>query len=129
MKAPGRRGLRSIRHRVTTAALALVVLLGAAGCGSAAHFSSGTTARAPDEVLIRGFAFVPRTITVKAGATVTWVNEDVAVHNIVADHGTFPSSTDLNQGQKYSHTFNTPGTYRYICGLHTFMTGTVVVTG
>lgn len=107
----------------------LALLLGTAACGSPAHFSSGTTARAADEVLIRGFVFVPRTITVRAGTTVTWLNQDTAVHNIVADHGAFPSSPNLNQGAKYSHTFNTPGTYRYICGVHTFMTGTVVVTG
>lgn len=111
------------------AALLLVVVL--TGCGSSGHGSSGGTAAPPaaNEVVIRNFAFVPATITVKAGTTVTWVNEDSVVHNIAADHGSFPSSPDMNQGDKYSHTFNTAGTYRYLCGLHTYMSGTVVVTG
>ena len=118
-------------YRITASAVAVLVVMFLSGCGSSGRTSSGGTAAPPaaNEVVIKNFAFVPATITVKAGTTVTWVNEDPAAHNIVADHGSFPSSQDLSQGDKYSHTFNTAGTYRYICGLHTYMTGTVVVTG
>ncbi|HVA74086.1 MAG TPA: cupredoxin domain-containing protein [Acidimicrobiales bacterium] len=119
-----------IRYRIAAVATALVLVVVAAACGSSGPSSSSTTAtQSANEVVIKNFAFVPHTITVKAGTTVTWVNEDSVVHTVVADHDTFPSSSNLNQGGKYSHTFNTPGTYPYICGVHKYMTGTVVVTG
>lgn len=118
------------RYRITIFAAVLLLAMSLAACGSSGHPSStASTEPTANEVVIRNFAFVPATITVKTGTTVTWVNEDPVVHNIVADHGAFPSSADLNQGDKYSHVFNAPGTYRYICGVHTYMTGTVVVTG
>lgn len=129
-RGPSRRG-RPRRGVLRVAALLGAVLLVAVGaaCGSSGHSSSTATSRvAANEVVIKNFAFVPQTITVKAGTTVTWVNEDPVAHSIVADHDTFPSSSILNHGDKYSHVFNTAGTFPYICGVHPFMTGTVVVT-
>jgi plastocyanin len=38
-------------------------------------------------------------------------------------------SQDLSQGQTFSTTFTTPGTFPYVCGIHPFMNGTVVVRG
>lgn len=128
----GRRHYPVLRRAVLrTAAVAGAILLvaSAAACGSSGQPSSSATSRVPpNEVVIKNFAFVPQTITVKAGTTVTWVNEDAVAHSVVADHDTFPSSSLLDHGAHYAHTFNTAGTYPYICGVHPFMTGTVVVT-
>jgi plastocyanin len=71
-------------------------------------------------------AFSPRTLTVVAGTTVTWTNYDEDPHTVTADDGSFTSQSVAN-GQSFSHTFDTPGTFAYHCEFHPDMTGTVVV--
>ncbi|HET7021476.1 MAG TPA: cupredoxin family copper-binding protein [Xanthobacteraceae bacterium] len=78
------------------------------------------------EVEIDQFAFVPQRITVKAGTTVTWINEDDAPHTVASSNKLFKSKA-LDTGDKFSFTFTTPGTYAYFCSVHPHMTGTVVV--
>ena len=77
-------------------------------------------------VEIDQFAFVPQRITVKAGTTVTWTNEDDAPHTIASSNKLFKSKA-LDTEDKFSFTFTTPGTYAYFCSLHPHMTGVVVV--
>jgi amicyanin len=81
----------------------------------------------PNEVNIDNFAFAPATLTVKAGATVTWTNKDEDPHTVVDNGGAFRSQA-LGSGGTYSFTFPTAGTFDYICSVHPFMHGTVVVT-
>ena len=81
----------------------------------------------PDAVNIDGFAFAPATLTVKAGSTVTWTNKDEDPHTVVAGDGTFRSEA-LSAGGTYQFTFPIAGTFDYICSIHPFMHGTVVVT-
>lgn len=76
---------------------------------------------------IANFAFSPATITVKAGATVTWTNKDEDAHTVTANGKAFSSPT-LSNGQAFSFTFRTPGRYPYLCTIHPFMTAVVVVT-
>ncbi|MDD1645686.1 MAG: cupredoxin domain-containing protein [Methanomicrobiales archaeon] len=76
-------------------------------------------------VTIQNFAFVPGTLTITRGTTVTWVNQDSAPHTVVGD--AFSSNT-LSKGSAYSFTFGNAGTYRYHCGIHPSMTGTITVT-
>ena len=84
-------------------------------------------AQAADSVvLIDQFTFTPQRITVKAGATVTWTNEDDVPHTIASSSKLFKSKA-LDTGDKFSFTFTTPGTYEYFCSLHPHMTGAVVV--
>jgi plastocyanin len=78
------------------------------------------------QVEIRGFQFAPTTVEVKAGDTVTWVNDDEEIHSIVANQGSF-TSPGLDAAQRYSTRFEQPGTYEYHCALHPQMKGTVVV--
>ena len=75
---------------------------------------------------IRGFAFRPQTIRVKAGATVKWTNDDAAKHTVSATSGSF-SSRELAKGQTYARRFPRAGTFRYLCALHPAMKGAVVV--
>ncbi|HEY6736422.1 MAG TPA: cupredoxin family copper-binding protein [Candidatus Saccharimonadia bacterium] len=78
---------------------------------------------------IKDMAFSPAGLTVKAGTTVTWKNEDSVSHNVVETDGQAgPSSGTLANGQTYSFAFSTPGTYHYHCSIHPSMTGTVTVT-
>lgn len=80
----------------------------------------------PNAINVDNFAFAPAELTVPAGTTVTWTNHDEDPHNIVAEGGQFRSPT-MGSGATFSYTFATPGTYAYVCGIHPFMHGTVVV--
>jgi plastocyanin len=82
---------------------------------------------AADSVTIRNFAFVPQVVTVKAGTTVHWTNNDTEAHTATSDTGAF-SSPVLQPGAGYSFTFTKPGTYSYHCTIHPFMTAKVVVS-
>ena len=71
--------------------------------------------------------FAPATMTVSAGSTVRWVNNGILPHTATAA-GQFDSGI-LMAGETWSRTFDSPGTFNYICTLHPEMTATVLVTG
>jgi amicyanin len=85
------------------------------------------TAAATIAVSIDNFTFNPQTLTVKAGATVTWTNKDDIPHGIAWAGGAFAKSKALDTDDVYSFTFTTPGTYKYFCYIHPHMTGNIVV--
>ena len=94
--------------------------------------SSGTdpgTPVAATSLTIANFAFAPADATVRVGSTVTWTNQDQEAHTVTSkDSGGPLRSPTLNGGQSFSYTFTAPGRYEYLCTIHPFMTGTVVVT-
>jgi plastocyanin len=93
--------------------------------------SSSVTAPAArvtgDAVNIDNFAFVPATLTVAAGSTVTWTNRDEEPHTVVANDGSF-HSPGMGSQATFSYKFATAGTFDYVCSIHPFMHATVVVT-
>ena len=70
--------------------------------------------------------FVPSTITIDAGGTVTWTNAGTRRHTVTANDRTFDSGI-LAVGGRWSHTFTTSGRFSYVCDLHPNMVGAVVV--
>jgi LPXTG-motif cell wall-anchored protein len=84
------------------------------------------TAAASGAVTIQNFAFSPKSITVNVGDTVTWTNEDDVEHSATAKDGSFDTGL-LGNGKSRSQTFNTAGTFQYICKPHPFMHGTITV--
>ncbi len=99
---------------------ALIPLLVLSGCTQQSNNYGGNT------VSIQNLAFNPSTLTVTAGTTVTWINNDNVDHNVMSSTGAFSSGT-LANGQSYTYTFNTPGTYDYSCTIHPSMKGTIIV--
>jgi plastocyanin len=81
---------------------------------------------AEQAVQIGDGSFGPATLTVAVGDTVTWTNADSSPHTVTSEDGTFDSG-NLDEGQVFSHTFTTPGTFAYRCEYHSDMTATVVV--
>ena len=77
-------------------------------------------------VKIDNFTFTPKSVTVKAGTTVTWTNQDDIPHTVTSTTKQFRSKA-LDTEDKFTFTFSTPGTYDYFCSLHPKMTGTIVV--
>ncbi|MET0481215.1 MAG: plastocyanin/azurin family copper-binding protein [Mycetocola sp.] len=105
--------------------------------------SSPTSSAVNSDVTLVSLNFMPETLTVSAGDTVTWVNGESITHTITS--GTFSdvdettglrgSETpdglfDQRLGEKggtFSYTFETAGTYPYFCDIHDGMNATVVV--
>jgi len=101
--------------RAILAALPLCVLL------------SGAPADADGNVItIKHFMFNPMDVTVPAGTDVTWENQDGEPHTVVSLTGDFRSQA-LDEKDKFSHRFDKPGTYKYICSIHPKMVGTITV--
>jgi plastocyanin len=80
------------------------------------------------EIGIDNFKFAPTPLTVPKGATVTWVNRDDIPHSIVLQTLGFHSKPMDTDGS-VSLRFDQPGKYEYMCGLHPFMRGQVIVQG
>lgn len=78
-------------------------------------------------VHIRNFAYVPARLTVTAGTTVRFVNDDSEAHTVTAASGRTFDSGGLDSGETWTHPFATPGAYGYLCALHPYMRGTIVV--
>ncbi len=77
-------------------------------------------------VKISNLTFGPQAITITAGTTVTWTNDDDLPHTVVATDKSFRSKP-LDTGDRFSFTFAKPGAYAYFCSIHPMMTGKVVV--
>jgi plastocyanin len=78
-------------------------------------------------VSIDNFTFAPRTLKIKTGTTVTWINRDDIPHGIASSNNAFAKSKTLDTDNSYSFIFTTPGTYQYFCYIHPHMVGSIVV--
>lgn len=79
------------------------------------------------QVKIDNFNFSPSPLTVPAGSTVTWTNQDDVPHNVVSAEGKTLKSPVLDTDEKFSYTFTKAGVYPYYCAIHPKMNGKVVV--
>jgi plastocyanin len=86
----------------------------------------GFSAVADTDIGIDQFSFRPERLTVKAGTTITWTNDDDIPHTVASSNQLFKSKA-LDTADKFSFTFRTPGVYEYFCSIHPHMTGTIVV--
>jgi len=135
-------------------ALAGLIVVGAAGCGSGggdesnsatntetsaeegeAGSAAETSGNAPApsggavrsaKVEIADFAYNPDPVTIEEGGKVIWKNEDSVAHTATAEDGSFDTGT-IEEGKLKSETFKQPGTYTYVCSIHPQMHGTIEV--
>jgi hypothetical protein len=84
----------------------------------------GVAAAADETVLMDGGHFVPPSVEITVGDTVTWTNRDALLHDASGDGWATEQITD---DESTSVTFDTAGSFDYICTIHPSMTGTVVV--
>jgi len=74
---------------------------------------------------IKNFAFVPDHLTVSAGDTVVWKNEDMVPHTATVQ-GAFDSK-EIDSTKTWSYKADRKGTFSYICTYHPFMHGELIV--
>ena len=103
---------------------------GGGGAPPPASTQSASSGSAPagggSTVEIMNFMFMPGSLTVPVGTTVTWKFDDSTDHTVTADDNSFASSPMAN-GQTFTHTFSSAGTVAYHCSIHPFMKGTIIV--
>ena len=80
-----------------------------------------------------GIYYIPPTLTVSKGTTVTWKNADSTLHTVTSgsaetgEVGTMFDSSYMTAGKTFQYTFSNAGTVDYHCVLHPYMMGKVVV--
>lgn len=134
--------LRATGGSGTAVALGSGVAAGAQETGTATETPSGTGTGTgtdtdggggggggPTEEVIVGpggsLVFEPETLEITPGTTVRWV-WDSDMHNVVPEsqpedanwEGEGSPGTTFDTGHEYSHTFETLGTYEYVCTPH-----------
>ena len=125
-------------RRTTTLVTGLLLAAALTACGgsssggasAAVGPSANSSIPAGPTVTIKDFTFSPATLNVKVGTTVTFIQEDSIPHNATGtgSDDVIKSASTMTKGQTYKVTFTKAGTYPYMCSIHPFMTGTVVVT-
>jgi len=117
---------RQYRGGALVLVLAGALLLAACSSGGGSKPSSGA-ATATKSITISNFMYTPMTASVAPGSTVTVTNKDSVTHTLSATGGQF-NTGDIGPGQ--TKTFTAPskaGSYGYICNIHQYMKGTIVV--
>ncbi len=79
---------------------------------------------APNEVFMQAIAFNPMEITIQAGESVTWTNQDIVPHTATSGNpedenlGAIFRSAQFGQGGTFTHTFEDAGEFVYFCEVH-----------
>jgi plastocyanin len=73
------------------------------------------------------YHFVPATVYVNVGESVTWTNDSDAAHTVDSDTAGELDSGNIAEGATFDHTFSATGTIAYHCDIHDYMKGSVVV--
>lgn len=122
------RARNAVSGAFVATALAALAITGCSDDAAPAEGAADSAAAGTAAVEIVDFTFAPREVRVPAGTTVVWTNRDAAAHT-VEDRSQLraPESEELREGDEFSLTYDEAGTYPYVCGIHNYMTGTVVV--
>ena len=86
-----------------------------------ASLFAGPSAAATATVTANSSSFSPASVSIAVGDTVSWPN--LSGHTVKADDGSFSSGF----ASSFTHTFETAGTFDYICTYRPYMKGTVLV--
>jgi plastocyanin len=136
--------MRRLRRHPLVASAAVTAFAAASLFGGAAALAKGPGASAsakapkPVTVSVADFYFGPDTVTVKKGGSIKWVwaPTNVEPHDVHLKSGpkslkkksTYSTKTTAVTNATFKKTFETPGTYKFICTIHpTKMKMTVTV--
>ncbi len=111
-----------------------ILAVGVLALGAAVFLAFGAlppraAAAGAPSVVIDNYMFMPETLTIPLGGSITWINRDSDIHAVAADDGSpaMFKSPGLDTDDKFTFTFTRAGTYLYHCTLHPNMTGKIVV--
>jgi plastocyanin len=79
------------------------------------------------DVSMKDIEFKPKTVNVTTGGEVKWTNDDGVGHDVTASGFKSGSAGGLSKGDSFEHRFDSAGTFKYRCTVHSGMEGSVVV--
>ena len=79
------------------------------------------------EVSMKDIKFAPDSVSVKAGDSVVWTNDDTVGHDVTGDNFKSGDPGAMQNGDTYANTFDKAGTFNYVCTVHPGMEGSVTV--
>jgi nitrite reductase (NO-forming) len=106
------------------------------------HTSSSVSTNSTEVSIVKGAttlgnkAFSPNLLKIKAGSTVTWINNDNTIHTITSGKPNTPNAGEafdsgltalIMPAKTFSHTFTNIGEFSYFCRLHPNMMATITV--
>jgi len=100
-------------------------LLGLGLAGAACVLAGLGQASTPHRVEMKNVAFMPRTLTIHAGDSVVWRNEDIVAHTATSAQAGL--DVVLAPGAEQTTAFPRPGVVKYLCRYHPNMTGQITV--
>ena len=106
--------------------LSLIITIVCAGLLSAVGAATAPPKPVKHPVTMEAVAFQPADLTVSAGDTIVWTNNDPFPHTVTAKSGIFDSKP-LPAGKAWTYRAQKKGDYPYVCTLHPTMTGTIHV--
>lgn len=90
---------------------------------ASAHAASHATVHA---VAIKNFTFDPANVTINAGDSIVFTNQDGAPHTATDANGAFDTGR-LDKGGSATLTFAGAGAFNYFCKFHPNMKGTITI--
>jgi plastocyanin len=110
-------------------AIPLVGCGGGGGTDSTSASSTGSAAPSSkvQAVTIADYTYEPATITIPAGSTITFSNEDSTPHTATSKKSGAFETGSIDTGKSAKLILDQPGTYAYFCAFHPFMKGTIEV--
>jgi plastocyanin len=81
-------------------------------------------------VVMKSLAFTPDVIRARRGDRIVWTNEDNVPHNVtwIAGRRFVSSARAMNPGTRFSTRIIQSGSVEYLCSIHPWMRGTIVVS-
>ena len=119
--------MKTLKLILATAALLATALALSAAAGTTVEVPPVDKPASGATVKIDNFSFGPAAITIPAGSSVTWTNNDDVPHVVSSDDNKLFKSKALDTDDHFSFTFTKPGTYNYYCAIHPKMTARIVV--
>jgi len=120
------RSRRPLTTRFSAVAIALLLALTLCGVivGAAAATTSRQAATPITSVTIKAYKYRPDKFAVSVGTPITVKNKDGVQHDLAAVNGKFKTKI-IDGGKSGKFTVKKPGTYKFVCTLHTYMTGVI----
>ena len=116
------------RSRANVALVASALLLGTLGLATSRSASAGATTDATrNTITISNFEFHKMVLKVEPGALIKVTNKDSVTHTLSSIHDRFNTGNIAGNRTKSFRAPLKAGTYRYFCGIHQFMSGTIIV--
>lgn len=112
------------KYILISATISLILLT--TSCYKSNNSYNSSSNPSTSKVSISASGYSPSSLSVVLGSTVTWTNNDNAMHTVTTTDGSI-SSGDIAAGSSYSKTFATAGTYNYFDVHNSNMTGVVIV--